>query len=160
MPDRLTRRQSLRFISGGAIALAAPLIGSARSAEAGISWCRTDPLITVNGKTGHVYVESTAEMWTSRSGPIQVTVVAPVGSEASAVPLDHGFGLGYTILFREDAGLKRLGSFSEVRVEVVAPALNGSLPVRVIFHSDDPGLKDSVRESMANLAILTGAVKI
>lgn len=153
-----TRRAALRLLAP--LAMALMLVLQVSSASAGLGWCRTDPLITVNGKTGHVYVDSSAEMFTSATGPIKIEVLVPVGAIASAVPLDNGFGFGYTITFVEDARLAARGSFSEVRVNAYAPASNGSLPVRVTFHADDPSLTDSVKTGSANQWILTGAVRI
>ena len=155
-----TRRRFAGLVGTGALALTTGAALKPAPASASISWCRSDPLVTVNGKTGHVYVDSTEAMLASATGPIQVEIQVPVGSIRSAVPLDNGFGWGYAITFREDARLAKRGSYSEVRVEVTAPARDGTLPVRVTFHADDPGLADSRKDGVANQPILTGAVKI
>ena len=155
----LSRRSITRMLAGGAFAVIGGLLVP-KSAEAGISWCRTDPLITVNGKTGHVYVDSTADMYTSRSGPVEIEVQVPAGAIATAVPLDNAFGLGYTISFREARDLAWRGSYTEVRVAAFAPAADDSLPVRVYFHSDVNPNWDSTKTSVANQWIRTGAVRI
>ena len=156
----VTRRAALRLLAPLAVALM--LVLQAQSASAGIGWCRSDPLISVNGKTGHVYVESTEEMKVKKSGPIAIVVLVPKGmlASASAVPLDNGFGLGYAISFKEDGRLSARGGFVEVRVAAYAPATDGSLPVRVIFHSDDPSLNDSTKTANANAWIETGTVRL
>lgn len=151
-------RSAIKMLAPLAVALM--LVLQTQTASAGISWCRADPLITVNGRTGHVYVDSTAEMYSSATGPIQVEIRVPVGSIASAVPLDNGFGYGYAITFVPDPSLSVVGNTSEVRVNVYAPARNGSLPVKVTFHADSPSLKDSIKTGTANQWILTGDVRI
>jgi len=159
-PRPLSRRRFARLAGGAGLALAVGGALEAAPAGAGLSWCRADPLITVNGKTGHVYVDSTEAMYASAAGPVALEVRIPPGSIASAAPLDDGFGHGYAISYAEDPGLKRGGDFTEVRVAALAPARDGSLPVRVTFHADAPNLKDSVKTGYANQWIPTGAVKI
>jgi hypothetical protein len=154
----LSRRALARLLTP--LALALMLVLQVNTASAGIGWCRTDPLITVNGRTGHVYLDSTDAMLTSATGPILLEVRVPVGSTTAAVPLDSGFGYGYIITFKEDAELGIRGYFSEVRVSVFVPADDSSLPVRVTFHADSPSLDDSRKTSTANAWILTGVVKI
>jgi hypothetical protein len=154
------RRSLARLLMPLAVALM--LMLQVQSASAGISWCRTDPLISVNGKTGHVYVDSTEAMFGSATGPVVVEVLVPKGTllTASAVPLDNGFGYGYTITFREDSRLAVRGNYVEVRVRVYAPALDGSLPVRVWFHADDLTNNDTIKTSTANAWIETGTVRL
>jgi hypothetical protein len=154
----LTRRSVCRLLIPFAVALM--LVLHVQSASAGIGWCRTDPLITVNGKTGHVYIDSTESMLSSATGPIQIEVRVPLGSIAAALPLDNGFGRGYAITFVEDPKLFARGSYSEVRVTVYVPAVDGSLPVKVTFHADSPSMDESSKTGTANSWILTGGVKI
>jgi hypothetical protein len=154
----LTRRGACRLLIPLAVALMVVL--QVQSASAAIGWCRTDPLITVNGRTGHVYIESSEAMLSSTTGPILVEVRVPVGSVAAAIPLDNGFGRGYTITFVEDPRQFVRGSYSEVRVAVYVPAVDGSLPVKVTFHADSPSLAESNKSGTANNWILTGEVKI
>ena len=148
------------MLAGGALTAVGggPLIP--RSAAAGISWCRTDPLITVNGATGHVFVESVKEMFQQTTGPIKINIVVPTDAEASAEPLDNGFGRGYRITFSHDKDLKYRGPYTDVRISARVPSRRGDLPVRVYFHSDTKPQFDTVAYGMANEWIHTGAVKI
>ena len=159
-PSTLDRRGFVRLLSGSALALAAVVTLRPGDAHAGIGWCRADPLVTVNGRTGHVYVESTEQMLVSAFGPVRIEIQVPVGATRSAVPLDHGFNFGYDITFVENGKLFARNNFSEVRVVATAPALDGTLPVRVIFHADSPDLNDSIKTGYANQAITTGVVRI
>lgn len=158
----ISRQKLIRGVAP--LVMALMLLVQAQSASAGIGWCRADPLVTVNGRTGHVYVDSTEAMYSSAKAPIKVEIRVPVGSITAAVPLDNGFGYGYTISFVEDASLNIRGGinggYSEVRVNVYALAKDRRLPVRVTFHADSPDLNDSVVEGTANEWILTGIVKI
>ncbi len=47
--QRMDRRTLFRLVGGGAAALAVPMILPADDASAGITWCRTDPVVTLNG---------------------------------------------------------------------------------------------------------------
>jgi hypothetical protein len=154
----LSRRALARLLTP--LALALMLVLQVNTASAGIGWCRTDPLITVNGRTGHVYLDSTDAMMTSATGPILLEIRVPVGSTTAAVPLDSGFGYGYSITFKEDAELATRGPFSEVRVSAFVPAKDSSLPVKVTFHADRANLRESIKTSTANTWILTRVVKI
>ena len=156
----LSRRQMTRLLAGGSLALVAGGLLAARPAAAGISWCRADPLVTVNGRTGHVYVESTKAMLASASGPVRIEIQVPVGASRSAEPLDAGFGYGYAISFVESSRLVARGNYTEVRVVATAPAFDGTLPVRVIFHADSPDLSDSSKTGYANQPLATGTVRI
>jgi hypothetical protein len=154
----IARRIALHFLAP--LALALMLVLQVQNASAGIGWCRTDPLITVDGHSGHVYIESTEQMFSSATGPILIEVRIPVGTSASAVPLDYGFGRGYAITFKEDDRLYSRGSYVEVRVRANVPAIDGSLPVKVTFHSVDQVQQDSIKSGTANDWIETGTVRL
>jgi hypothetical protein len=158
--ERLSRRMVTRMLAGGALTVVSSGLLIPHSAQAGISWCRTDPLITVNGATGHVYVESIWEMFEYCTGPVKINVDVPKGADASAEPLDNGFGRGYNITFSNGNGLKSRGPFTDVRISARVPCQRQDIPVRVYFHSDDKPQFDATVYGVANEWIHTGAVKI
>ena len=156
----LSRRSMSRMLAGGAFAMVGGGLLLPRSADAGLYWCRTDPRITVDGATGNCYVDSLEEMLSAANGPIQIEVYVPVGSTASAEPLDNGFGFGYSISILQDKGLKRRGDYSDVRVHALAPASDGSISVRVYFRSNLKPQFDTTVYGEANDWIISGVVKI
>lgn len=131
--QRVDRRTLFRLIGGGAAALAVPMILPADDAAAGITWCRTDPVVTLNGKKFHIYVLSTQEMFTSRTGPTEIIVEYPQGVKAtgSLLPNDNGFGLSYNLNLHSVSGLSYTSTKYQVRVAVRVGANNCSLPVRM-----------------------------
>jgi hypothetical protein len=119
---------ALAVAVGGGVALA-----SLRRAEAGITWCRTDPIVTVNGKAFHVYVSSTQAMYTQRTGPTEIIVKYPQGTTATGqlVPNDNGFGLSYNLNLQSTSGLSVSGSSLQIKVAVRVGANDSSLPVKM-----------------------------
>jgi hypothetical protein len=72
-----TRRRLMAHVLP-AVALAGGVaLGCAHGVEAGITWCRAHPIITINGKQFHVYILSTEEMYQNRTGPTGIIVKYP-----------------------------------------------------------------------------------
>lgn len=132
------RRLSRRTVVGRGVLAAVAVVGGAalgraEGVEAGISWCRTDPIVTVNGTSVHVYVLSTLEMYDAVTGPTEITVTYPQGTNVSAriSSNDNGFGRGYRLSLRSASGLQVSGSNLQIVVEVRVGATDDSLPVRL-----------------------------
>jgi hypothetical protein len=156
---RLDRRALLR-LGGGALALAAlgPALRPA-DAEAGIGWCRMDPVIRVNGRKAHIYVSSTQEMFAQAVAPIFLQVWHPLGASKQLLETDNGFGHGYGIEFLPDPSLRSGTGWVEVNVSLVAPALS-SLPVRVEMVPDDPSKPTVARVGAANSWFYMGKSRV
>jgi hypothetical protein len=131
----LTRRTLIaRVLPAVAVAVAGgAALGRAAGVEAGITWCRTDPVITVNEKTFHVYVLSTQAMFQQRTGPTEIIVKYPQGTTATGklLPNDKGFGLGYNLNLQSTSGLSKSGTKFQIKVAVRVGANDNSLPVRM-----------------------------
>jgi hypothetical protein len=131
----LTRRTLIaRVLPAVAVAVAGgAALGRAAGVEAGITWCRTDPIVTVNGKTFHVYVLSTEAMFQQRTGPTEIIVKYPQGTTATGqlLPNDNGFGLGYNLNLQSTSGLKKETNRFQIKVAVRVGANDSSLPVRM-----------------------------
>jgi hypothetical protein len=107
---------------------------SAPSAEAGIAWCRVDPIVLIDGQLADVFVASTLAMHLKATGPVELVIRIPEGSKGTVVLSDTGFGLkGYRISFVSDSSLKRTATRTPVRVSAFAPSSDSSLPVQVTF---------------------------
>lgn len=133
LPETLSRRTILRLAGGAGLAVAAAVALPETDALAGITWCRTDPIIKLNGKTFHIYVLSTQAMFTSRTGPTEIIVKYPQGVNAtgSLIPGDNGFGLGYNLNLQATSGLSYSSSSYQVIVGTRVGANDSSLPVRM-----------------------------
>jgi hypothetical protein len=129
----LTRRTLIgRALPAVAIALAGgAAIGRSRGVSAGITWCRTDPIITVNGQVFHVYVFATEEMYQLATGPTEIIVKYPQDTIATGqlLPNDNGFGLGYKLTLQPASGLSQSGDRLKIKLAVRVPASDSSLPV-------------------------------
>lgn len=151
MNEQLTRRHALKMFGGLALA-AVPALAVAEDALAGITWCRTDPVVTLNGKKFHIYVLSTKEMFTSRTGPTEIIVKYPQGVNAtgSLLPNDNGFGLGYNLNLQSTSGLTYTSSSFQVRIAVRVGANNSALPVRMEANRASDGKLVGTAQAYAN----------
>lgn len=97
-------------------------------ASAGKTWCRTDPILIVDGQVVDIQVASDLSMLTSANGPIQMVVTVPADSNANVVLQDLGFGRGYEITINYSDALE---DTVVAEVAIYAPADDGALPVTV-----------------------------
>jgi hypothetical protein len=127
------------------------LLFSVTPASAGRVWCSSDPVIKVNGQAVDVLVSSYSEMNTSATGPVQFVVTVPVGSSASVLATDNGFGYGYSVTVRTSSTLKKTATSTQVRIEVYAPSVDGSLPVKIDVKPRSVGpVKATITQGLAN----------
>jgi hypothetical protein len=149
------------FRALGALGLVAVLTTAAAPDAGAINvWCRTDPIVQIDGQTADVFISSYEEMKLLAAGPTKVRVTVPPGVDTRLVATDQGFGgWGYEVSFAESAALKDRGDVLEVRIEVYAPALDAALPVRVAFTPRGTGrLAPGTAEGTANawVSVQTG----
>lgn len=127
------RRAMLRMIGGAGLAVV-PALTLAGSASAGRTWCRTDPVLKIDGQVVDLFITSYPEMDEAASGPTQIDVLLPLGSEGSVQAVDRGFGgHGYTIAFGNSNALAKSGGHTQVQISVYQPAADKNLPVRLEF---------------------------
>jgi hypothetical protein len=149
---------SRRWAIGGSARVAVAVLasgaalGRARDGGASIVWCRTDPIITVNGRTFHVYVLSTEAMYRQATGPTEIIVKYPQGTSASGqlVPGDNGFGRGYNLNLQPTSGLQASGGSFQIKVAVRVGANDSSLPVRMEAVRSSDGRLLAAKQAYAN----------
>lgn len=146
----VTRRTALRFVCGAALAavaagrLAAPA-GAART------WCKTDPVVKIDGKVADIWLGSYSDLHAAATGPAEIQIGVPVGVPAELLATDPGFGqLGYVVSFYEDANLKKDKSKVQVRIAVFVPSSDGTLPLTVDFAPRSSGLAPASASGYAN----------
>src|SRR4051794_20750710 len=99
----------------------------ASEASAARGWCRTDPVIMVDGQLADVFIGSTLAMLTSATGPLQLEITIPTQATGSVVLTDLGFLKGYNIVFKHSSALTRTGNHTQLQLRVYAPATSSNL---------------------------------
>lgn len=92
----------------------------AMPAQAGILWCRTDPIVELNGTRVNIIVAIPNEYQEFVNGPVQVRVKTPDEVTREVIWKDPGFnGKGEEVSFKDGGGKVRDGHFpTTVRVKV------------------------------------------
>jgi hypothetical protein len=99
------------------------LLAAAAPVDAGQKWCQKDPAFLVVG----TYVSVDAAVYADQSphvtGPIGVTLYAPLGTDATVAFTDDGFnGHGEAVAIVADERLQTTGRGIPIRVVVEVPA--------------------------------------
>lgn len=124
---------SRRALIPALLALVLMLVGGPGHASAEIEWCRVDPVISVNGTTYNVILSSPYAIFDSATGPTEVVVKVPAGSDYALIATDDGFGFGETVRFVESSSQNSAGN---IDISVKVPA-KSPLPVLVeVFVGD------------------------
>jgi hypothetical protein len=149
-PATIDRRSALRLL--GSAALAAVAAGAAAGrAEAARTWCRTDPVVKIDGKVADIWLGSYTELHTAATGPAQIVVSVPKGVSTQLLACDLGFGkYGYTVNFKQDAALTRSATGPQVIVSVYVPSKDASLPLSVSFAPRSSGLAAASASGFVN----------
>jgi len=140
----LTRRHALRCLGAASLALAAMPVLRGGEASAGITWCRADPVLTINGRTYHIYVSGPQDLLTASTGPIRLKVTVGGNVSVRLSDPDDGFGDGWSFSLSVSSGLHTLpGPYYELRASVYVPA-TGDYPIRVETQDTQTGAWSSV----------------
>ena len=93
----------------GAAALAVALLATGclvSSASAFRTWCRSDPLIVIEGNLADIFVSAPVEELDEVKGPTQIVVVLPKKVKARLVAKGPGFLKGETVSFETSKRLR------------------------------------------------------
>jgi hypothetical protein len=100
----LTRSSTRRHLAACSLGLLALLI-FAMPAGAGVSWCRADPVVNLNGKRVQVWVAVPEQYVDKVSGPIELQINVPSSVSREIITLDGGFnGYGEKVSFTTNSG--------------------------------------------------------
>lgn len=131
---KIMKRLSAAFVMGllALVVLTVP-------AFAGVTWCRADPIVKLNGEDVQIWVAVPKEYASKVTGPIDVTIHVPSTVSTKVIFLDAGFnGYGETVKFVK-AGSTLQGGIIPMTVVAKVP-MNGtyeSVPVQMeIIHDD------------------------
>ncbi len=115
-----------------ALALTVHNAAAARPRQAGVHWCRTDPVVVIHGQIADVFVSVPLDALRKVNGPTEIVITTPVEVGASMAAPGVGFGYGEKVMFEESPALEITPDGIEVRIKVQVPARD-DIPVRVEF---------------------------
>ena len=121
-------RRSVCRVLGFAI-LALSLLGP--SASAGVGWCRTDPVVVIDGRLADIFVSARFDDLSKVNGPTEIVISTPVGVDAELAIATTGFGYGEKVRFVQSESLQVTSQGIEVRIKVRVPARIDAMPIRV-----------------------------
>jgi hypothetical protein len=128
--------QSVRRIARGrllllSLAILAVLFGPlAQQADASKAWCRTDPIVVIDGHLTDVFVAGPLKALLVATGPTEIVVTVPTGVDAWLLLPDLGFGRGVNVSFEESSTLTTSRKGVQIEVAVFVPA-SEDIPIRV-----------------------------
>ena len=124
---------SRRTVVGAALGMAATgLVAMTRSTAAIRGWCRSDPLISIDGELADIFCTAPPEILLSVTDPTEIVVTVPRTVKAQLVLIGPGFGKGERVRFETSRKLKQTRTGIEVVVAVMVPARD-DLPIHVEF---------------------------
>ena len=139
-------RAGARLVARRAALVHALLLGlllvvvAAPTASAARYWCRSDPLLHIDGRLVDVFVSVPPEVLLQVSGPTQVVVTLPEHVDAGVVLAGVGFGWGEQVSIAHSKRLRVKASGVEVWVDVLVPASGVSAQLLVEFAPHIVGL--------------------
>lgn len=117
---------------GAMAAATAALAHTATPAAAGRGWCRSDPLILIDGELADIFCTAPLSMLLQATGPTKIVVTVPKGVKTHLVLGGIGFGRGEKTTFKKSKRLKKKGGKIDVEIKAMMPAKN-DLPVGLEF---------------------------
>ena len=151
---RMDRRHSLRALAGAALALVPALLPSETGAFR--RWCKTDPVIQIDGQSAHIIVAANVKNNRAArrlsTGPIRVVVTVPVGISYKKLHGNNGFGDGYDREVVESKELTATDEVVPVHVAVTVPMANDAIEVKSYLVPKGHGrLRPGEGHGMANV---------
>ncbi|MDP9357648.1 MAG: hypothetical protein M3R02_20650 [Chloroflexota bacterium] len=111
-----------------------------QGANAGTSWCRSDPVVGIESRPADIFVRALLEAPLLVTGPTHIVISVPPGIDTMLIASDLGFGQGEIVEFSESASLKATAERIDVRIRVYVPATDDSMPVLVEFTPEVVGV--------------------
>jgi hypothetical protein len=124
----------------------------APTTSAARAWCRTDPVVVIDGTMADVFVSGPLLAPLIVTGPTKMIIIVPEGVKTQMILSDLGFLHGYDYEFRQSSELQKTRKGVQVRIQVYVPASDSSMPVRVEFSPRVLGLLGLVGLSKADSA--------
>jgi hypothetical protein len=139
-----------RVLQTAAVLASMAVVGDRRTSLAGRGWCRSDPLVSIDGVLADIFCTGHLTTPLQVTGPTEIVVSVPVGVPTALVLAGIGFGRGELVRFEETNRLKQSDSAVAVEVAVYVPAMD-DLEIGVEFAPHIIGILNSARaEGLAN----------
>ena len=159
---RTMRRPTAAFLAVTIGLLTASFVFLVAPVQAGVSWCRVDPIVRLDGVEVQIIVAIPAEYQQYVNGPIEVKIKTPKSVAQELVMTDAGFnGHGETVDFSTKPGnVERDGSFDthiQVRVPIdkkaVKPGVKVPVEVTVYPGGDAPVHVEYGHDKVTNVVV-------
>jgi len=103
------------------------LVSWAAPASAGMAWCKSDPVVTLNNAIVDVSVAIPLEYVPLVNGPVQYEIQTPVSTKRQVIVNDVGYnGHGSEVIFKDGSGTVKDGQIPTT-VRVYIPIDKGRL---------------------------------
>jgi len=109
------------------------MVLSVSGTAAGVGWCRTDPVIMVDGAVADVFVSAPLDAPLKVTGATRIVVTTPPEVHAVLIASTLGFGRGEIVEFEQSPSLKLGAGDTDLRIQVFVPATDDAMPVLVEF---------------------------
>ncbi|HEX5500810.1 MAG TPA: hypothetical protein VFX03_16355, partial [Thermomicrobiales bacterium] len=103
-----------------------------RSAAAGRGWCRSDPVLLIDGVLADLFSSVPLDDVLNVTGPTRIVVTTPKDIAISLAIPGLGFLRGEQVRFQRSRRLKRTADGIELKIKVLVPARE-KVPVEVDF---------------------------
>jgi hypothetical protein len=131
---------------------------TAHSAAASVAWCRSDPILLVDGKLADVFVSIPLDALLDVTGATEFVITTPRNVSVDLAVAGIGFGYGELVSFEQSKKLKVTPAGIELLIEVYLPASEDH-PVAVEFAPHLVGILWPTRaEGVTNSTITLRAV--
>jgi hypothetical protein len=138
------------------------MLVAAAPVGAGISWCRTDPVFSLDGKVGHVYLSTHDGLQRLNNSSLDVVIAHPHKVATKLLAIDGGFGQGMSVNFKEarqgSTDLLKTAAGYEIEVWTYVPASDSSMPILVEFAPGDGSVVTAAVVGRANQWIVLRAI--
>jgi hypothetical protein len=101
------------------------------SAAASVMWCRSDPLVIIDGYVVDVFVGIPVTDLPKVTGATEIVVTTPPGVGVALAAPGVGFGYGEDVTFGELPSLDVDQEGMQIRVKVLVPTTDDAVPVQV-----------------------------
>lgn len=132
-----------RFAVGALLALLSlsMVAAPATPAAAGFGWCRSDPIVLIDGHIADIFLTAPLTAPLKVTGPNQFVITTPEGVDAHLILALIGFGRGEVVRFETSPELQRQAN-GQIEIEIAAyvPARDSSMPVGLEFAPNIVGL--------------------
>lgn len=139
-------RINRRLLFRSSIMGAAALLAGNRSTRAARGWCRSDPLIIIDGYLADIFCTAPLAALLKVSGPTEIVVSVPVGVPTTLLLAGPGFGRGEKVRFEQLVKLQQTASSIPVTIAVRVPAKE-DFPIGVEFAPHILGILNPARAS-------------